>query len=749
MSIGSEKETDMKTQLKKIILFVLLIALSLTACSPAAEEEEETAKTGKVGVIVGGILDVFCDDAIPGGVPEYFYAAADMPLALETGKIDAYIDDELSAIDHCKAYDTIRIDKVVYSDHYGFIFNKENKELCDQMSEYIRKIRESGELDELKKIWIDSDDDSIKQLDYEDLTAENGTLDIAIAATMPPLIYVKDGQYVGYEVAVLVEFCRQYGYGVEFSNSDFSSVMAAVTSGVSDIGAASISITEERKESMLFSESHIEAHAVSIVRKEDAKTLSVDDFASARIGMLDGSIHIETAQKHLPNAMLHYYSSNSDIASALENKRIDGYIVDEPVARNLINHYENQMILKTLEPFSYAYALPKDDPDSEKIQEQLDNFLYEIKESGELRKIDEIWFGKDESLKTIDFDRLKKNSKMITFAVFAASNEPFIYMKDGNYVGYEVDIIARFCDKYGYDLDINEYTFDDLMLALENEKCDIAAGMIAVTEERKEYLLFSIPHYEAGNVLVVSGVHEEEESGFLNEIGNSFYKTFIQENRWKLFVQGIVTTVLVSATSIVGGTLMAFFFYLLYNKNNPKINLVVDGFCEAAEKTPAVVILMILYYVVFGRLDINATIVAALGLSMKFSVKVFGLLRIGVGSIDKGQTEAALALSYTPRKAFMKIVFPQAVMRILSGYKSSIVDLIEETAVVGYIAVQDLTKISDIIRSRTFEAFFPLLASAAIYIGIAVTLIAIVNKIEIRIDPKKREEADILKGIER
>ena len=741
----------MKIRLKKIISIVILTALLLSACS-RPEPEKTFAKTGKVGVIVGGILDVFCEDVVPGSVPDYYYAAADMPLALETGKIDAYIDDELSAIDHCKVYDTIRIDKVVYSDHYGFIFNKDSRELCSQMNEYILTLRENGGLDELRRIWIDGEDESLQKVDYENLSGENGTLNIAIAATMPPMIYVKDGQYAGYEVAVLAGFCRQYGYGVEFSNSDFSSVMAAVTSGVSDIGAASISITEERKKSMLFSESHVEANAVSVVRKEEkTEKLSLEDFSSARIGMLDGSIHISTAQKHLPDATLQYFSSNFDMASSLKEGKIDGYIVDEPVARSLSNYYENQKILTILDPFSFVYALPKGDPDSEKLQEQLDNYLYEIKENGTLQEIDGIWFGKDESLKTIDLNRLKKNSKMLTLAAFAVSNEPFIYTKeDGNYLGYEIDILARFCDKYGYDLDINEYTFDDLMLALENGKCDIAAGAIAATEEREESFLLSVPHYEAGNVLVVKSFGTEvKESSFFTKITDSFHKTFLQESRWKLFLQGITTTVLISVASITCGSLLAFLLYLIYYQKNAVLNKIINGFCEIVEKTPAVVILMIFYYIVFGSLDIHAAVVAAFGLSLKFSVRVFGLLYIGVGSISKGQTEAAYALGYTPGKTFMKIIFPQAVMRILSGYKSNVVNLIEETAVVGYIAVQDLTKISDIIRSRTYEPFFPLLASAAIYIGIAVLLIFLVNKIEIRIDPKRRSEEDILGGIKR
>lgn len=736
----------MKNLTKKILITLLLLAMLLPVISYASDTAE-FARTNKVGAVLGGILDQYCEDALPGGEPEYYYIAADMPLALETGKIDAYIDDELSAIAHCKTYNNIRIDKVLASDNYGFIFNKNNEKLRDEMNEYILRMREEGELDRLKKIWVDGDDEELKVVDFENLPATHGTLNISIGATMPPMVYVKDGTYAGYEVALITGFCREHGYAPEFSNTEFSSVLAAVTSGKADIGAASISITEERKESMLFSESHVAANVVSVVRISDSKVRAIGDYNHARIGVLEGSVNIATAQKYFPDAVLQYYSSHEELAAALDKNVVDAYITDEPSARMLLSDYEDQSILTTLESSSYAFAFPKEDPDSEKLREQLDNYLYKIKENGTLRDIDNVWFGQDESKKTVDLDRLKKNSKMLTIAAFVS--EPLVYTKDGNYVGYEIDILAGFCEEYGYDLDINEYSFDGLLNAVQAGRCDMAVGDISITEDRKEVMLFSEPDYDSGNVLVVKNKNAAAQEGFFATIKNSFYKTFIQESRWKLFAQGILTTMLVALLSVVCGTLLAYVIFLLYYKNKTAVNKVINGYCELVEKTPAVVILMILYYIVFGRLDISATFVAALGLSMKFSVRVFGLLRIGAGAIDKGQTEAALALSYSDKKAFTKIVLPQAIMHVIAGYKSSIVNLIEETAVVGYIAVQDLTKISDIIRSRTYEAFFPLIVSALFYVLVAVLLITIVKNIEIKIDPRKRKEEDILKGIER
>ena len=111
-----------------------------------------------------------------------------------------------------------------------------------------------------------------------------------------------------------------------------------------------------------------------------------------------------------------------------------------------------------------------------------------------------------------------------------------------------------------------------------------------------------------------------------------------------------------------------------------------------------------------------------------------------IESVDKGQNEAALALGYTKRQSFFKVVFPQAAKHFLPVIKGEFVSLVKMTSIVGYITIQDLTKASDIIRSRTYEAFFPLIVTAIIYFVISWLLTIVLGRIEIRLDPKKRSK---------
>jgi len=128
---------------------------------------------------------------------------------------------------------------------------------------------------------------------------------------------------------------------------------------------------------------------------------------------------------------------------------------------------------------------------------------------------------------------------------------------------------------------------------------------------------------------------------------------------------------------------------------------------------------------------------------------VYSMLVSGVKAVDSGQTEAAYALGFDDRDTFFHLILPQAAQHFMPTYRGEIVALIKASAIVGYITVQDLTRIGDIIRSRTYEPFFPIVSVAVIYFILAGIMTGITDRIISGIDPMKRTEEDILKGIER
>ena len=154
---------------------------------------------------------------------------------------------------------------------------------------------------------------------------------------------------------------------------------------------------------------------------------------------------------------------------------------------------------------------------------------------------------------------------------------------------------------------------------------------------------------------------------------------------------------------------------------------------------------MILYYLVFGSVEISGILVAVVGFSINFAAYVSEMMRTGIEAVDKGQHEAAAALGFNRLQVFARITFPQAARHVLPVFKGEFISMVKMTSIVGYIAIQDLTKMSDIIRSRTYEAFFPLIATALIYFVIAYVMTHGLTLVEMKIDPKRR--ARVLKGV--
>lgn len=235
-------------------------------------------------------------------------------------------------------------------------------------------------------------------------------------------------------------------------------------------------------------------------------------------------------------------------------------------------------------------------------------------------------------------------------------------------------------------------------------------------------------------------------TGFFSGLKNSFNRTFITEKRYKLVMSGLWVTILLSLFSMIVGTILGASVCAINRSKVKVLSFIAKFYIRIIQGTPVVVMLMILYYIVFGSVNIDSMIIAVIGFSLNFSAYTSEMFRTGIDAVDKGQLEAATASGFSKLQAFTFITLPQAARHIIPVYKGEFISMVKMTSVVGYVAIQDLTKVSDIIRSRTYEAFFPLIATAVIYFAVTYIFIIILNIIEIKIDPKKRKR--IVKGVE-
>ena len=200
-----------------------------------------------------------------------------------------------------------------------------------------------------------------------------------------------------------------------------------------------------------------------------------------------------------------------------------------------------------------------------------------------------------------------------------------------------------------------------------------------------------------------------------DEIVETFYKCFIRDDRYKLLLDGIGVTVKVSLLAVVIGIIIGLLIALCNLSKNKGLNFFGKIYTDVIRGTPSVTQLMIIYFVVFATVDWEKWIIAAIAFGINSGAYVSEIIRAGILSIDKGQTEAGRSLGLSGAQTMGSIVIPQAVKNIFPALCNEFIVLIKETAIVGYIGLMDIQKAGDFIKSATFEAFMPLIGTAIIY----------------------------------
>ena len=200
-----------------------------------------------------------------------------------------------------------------------------------------------------------------------------------------------------------------------------------------------------------------------------------------------------------------------------------------------------------------------------------------------------------------------------------------------------------------------------------------------------------------------------------NSIIESFSNNLIVEDRYRMILDGLQVTLLITLCAALLGTLLGGLVCWMRMSRRKWLQQVAKVYIELMRGTPVLVLLMLMYYVVMAPLDATGIVVAVVTFAMNTAAYISEMLRTTIQGIDRGQTEAGLALGFTPRQTFLKIVLPQVVRAVMPVYQGEIISLLKGTSIVGYIAVADMTRASDLIRSRTFDAFFPLIVTALIY----------------------------------
>ena len=223
------------------------------------------------------------------------------------------------------------------------------------------------------------------------------------------------------------------------------------------------------------------------------------------------------------------------------------------------------------------------------------------------------------------------------------------------------------------------------------------------------------------------------------ELQDKFVNNFITDDRWKYIADGLVTTLQVTFFAVIIGIVLGFFVAVVrstYDKTGKLrlLNALCKLYLAVIRGTPVVVQLLIIYFVIFGSArDISKVAVAVMAFGFNSGAYVAEIFRSGIMSVDSGQFEAGRSLGFNYVQTMRYIIMPQAFKNVLPALCNECIVLLKETSVSGYIALQDLTKGGDIIRSRTYDALMPLLAVAVIYLLMVIVFTKLVNILERRL----------------
>ena len=224
---------------------------------------------------------------------------------------------------------------------------------------------------------------------------------------------------------------------------------------------------------------------------------------------------------------------------------------------------------------------------------------------------------------------------------------------------------------------------------------------------------------------------------------DSFKQKFLDSDRWHYLVDGLGTTLLITALAVVLGMVLGFLIAIVRSTHDKTgklkfLNVLCRIYLTVIRGTPVVVQLLIIYFVIFASVPISKTFVAVIAFGINSGAYVAEIVRSGIMSIDNGQFEAGRSLGFNYSKTMIYIILPQAFKNILPALANECIVLLKETSVAGYIAIQDLTKGGDIIRSQTFSAFMPLISVAIIYLAMVMILTHLVGKLERRLSQSDR-----------
>ena len=663
-----------------------------------------------------------------GGYPERFQSMIEAMVAVDKGKVHAAIvDREPAQMTVANLKNAYIHPEPIQMESYAFAFRQGRLQLSEQMNALLAALRrhkdakgvnmlkaiserysaalkmaradgsdkvpESVNIDDIRKAMRE---DAQLKADLERIEAtvpeyvdpkllaasKDRPLTMICDATYPPYVYYcGDRQVDGIDAEITRMLGKLLGKPVDIQDMKFDSVVPGISTGKADMAASGLTVTEARSRQVLFSNAYVEAAQVVVLPKNKAIN-SISDLHGRTISVQSGSSGdvwvTDTFYKN--GGEPERYPTIIEAIVAVDAGKTDAAIVDIQPAQMTVGNLKNVYIHKdpAVKEY-YAFAFQK----------------------GRLRLCAQL---------NALFDALRRH-------------------KTEKGATYLDEIITRYSDalltarEKGGDSVPESVPMDDIRSVIFND-VTLRAELNRIAKE--------VPEFEGRETIAAAGT---DAGGWWATLKDSVYANFVEGDRWRYLRDGFVTTICIAFFAVLLGLAIGFPVAVIRATHKLRGGLFIpDLICRAyltiIRGTPVVVQLLIIYFVIFGSVNVSKPLIAVVAFGINSGAYVAEILRAGILSIDRGQTEAGRSLGLSYIGTLRHIVLPQAFRNVLPALGNEFIVMLKETSIAGYIALMDLTKAGDIIRSQTYSAFLPLIAVALVYLIVVMILTALLGCLE-------------------
>jgi len=452
---------------------------------------------------------------------------------------------------------------------------------------------------------------------------------------------------------------------------------------------------------------------------------SMEELSGHTVALMEGSVQADYAQANLmdKNITFAYYPSMTDCMLSVRQGKTDVYFGNDLISFNQAFRDQHMKICHKVTEINAptAFAVKKG---NDKLRLELNAFIDSLKMTGEFDEICNRWLNPDNTdfhdtyrIEPIPADPIDETN--VLKVGISGVKLPSQVLIDNKWTGYEIEFLQRFAAAYGYNLKISTYDFHNLIPAVNSGSVDVIAATLIISPAREKNVDFTSHLATMFTTFIVMDRDAAGEETFLDKMKASAKVSLVDENRWLLILDGLKMTLIITLFALLFGSVLGGFVCALKMSRKRWKRRIADVYIYVMRNTPMLVFLMIMFYVVLAQSGLAPSVIAIIAFSMNSAAFIAEIYRTGIQTVDKGQVEAGRALGCSAFKTFVHIVAPQAAKKAIPVYKNECITLLKGTSIVGYISIIDLTKGSDLIRSASFEAFFPLIIITIIYFILA------------------------------